>query len=88
MDNKAAPGISYYTPLQDPPAGSAAIPQSDGSDPPRLFQPFTVRGKTFHNRIGVSYPHPYTLSTSSSAIANCNSTSSPPYVNTAPMMAI
>lgn len=61
IENKAAPGISYYTPLQDPPAGSAAIPQSDGSQPAKLFQPFTVRGKTFHNRIGVSYPHPCTL---------------------------
>lgn len=56
--NKPAPGISYFTPAQEPPAGSSAIPQSDGSQPPKLFQPFTVRGKTFHNRIGVSYLHP------------------------------
>lgn len=54
IENKAAKGISYFTPAQDPPAGSSAIPQSDGSQPPKLFQPFTVRGKTFHNRIGVS----------------------------------
>ncbi|KAJ5215997.1 uncharacterized protein N7498_002404 [Penicillium cinerascens] len=54
IENKAAPGISYYTPAQEPPAGSSAIPQSDGSLPPKLFQPFTVRGKTFHNRIGLS----------------------------------
>lgn len=52
--NKPAQGISYYTPAQVPPAGSAAIPQSDGSQPPKLFQPMKVRGLTFQNRIGVS----------------------------------
>ncbi|KAJ5537389.1 hypothetical protein N7513_010575 [Penicillium frequentans] len=52
--NKPAEGISYFTPAQVPPAGSAAIPQSDGSQPPKLFQPFKVRGVTFHNRIGLS----------------------------------
>ncbi|KAJ5316936.1 hypothetical protein PENANT_c030G04099 [Penicillium antarcticum] len=54
IPNKAAEGISYYTPAQDPPAGTAAIPQSDGTNPPKLFQPFQVRGVTFHNRIGLS----------------------------------
>ncbi|KAJ5634385.1 hypothetical protein N7528_002227 [Penicillium herquei] len=52
--NKPAEGISYFTPAQVPPAGSAAIPQSDGDQPPKLFQPFKVRGVTFHNRIGLS----------------------------------
>ncbi|KAJ5928813.1 hypothetical protein N7466_007769 [Penicillium verhagenii] len=52
--NKPADGISYFTPAQVPPAGSAAIPQSDGAQPPKLFQPFKVRGVTFHNRIGLS----------------------------------
>lgn len=52
--NKPAAGISYFTPAQIPPAGSAAIPQSDGENPPKLFQPFKVRDVTFHNRIGVS----------------------------------
>ncbi|KAJ5759398.1 hypothetical protein N7520_006554 [Penicillium odoratum] len=52
--NKPAEGISYFTPAQVPPAGSAAIPQSDGTQPPKLFQPFKVRGVTFHNRIGLS----------------------------------
>ncbi|KAJ5122882.1 hypothetical protein N7448_008979 [Penicillium atrosanguineum] len=42
IENKAATGISYYTPAQDPSAGSSAIPQSDGSQPPKLFQPFTL----------------------------------------------
>jgi hypothetical protein len=52
--NKPAKGISYFTPAQVPPAGSAAIPHSDGSQPPKLFQPMKVRGLTFQNRIGVS----------------------------------
>ncbi|KAI2794551.1 NADPH dehydrogenase afvA [Penicillium oxalicum] len=54
IENKAAQGISYYTPAQVPPAGSAAIPQSDGSQPPKLFQPLKIRGLTFQNRIGLS----------------------------------
>lgn len=53
IDNKAAEGISYYTPAQLTPAGTAANPQSDGSAPPKLFQPLKLRGVTFHNRIGV-----------------------------------
>lgn len=51
--NEPAPGISYFTPKQSPPPGTAANPQSDGSIPPKLFQPLTIRGVTFHNRIGV-----------------------------------
>ncbi|KAF7716012.1 Uncharacterized protein PECH_001907 [Penicillium ucsense] len=54
IENKAAQGISYFTPAQVPPAGSAAIPQSDGSQPPKLFQPLKLRGLTFPNRIGLS----------------------------------
>ncbi|KAL5358794.1 hypothetical protein BJX96DRAFT_183340 [Aspergillus floccosus] len=41
IENKPAPGISYFTPAQDPPAGTAANPQSDGSTPPKLFQPLS-----------------------------------------------
>lgn len=55
IENKAAPGISYYTPAQVPPAGTAANPQSDGSTPPKLFQPFKLKGLTFPNRIGVCH---------------------------------
>ncbi|KAL9113555.1 MAG: hypothetical protein Q9227_002293 [Pyrenula ochraceoflavens] len=51
IPNRAAPGISYFTPLQDPPSGTAADPQSDGSHPPKLFKPLTIRGVTFQNRI-------------------------------------
>ncbi|PGH13303.1 hypothetical protein AJ79_03717 [Helicocarpus griseus UAMH5409] len=52
--NEAAPGVSYFTPAQSPPSGTAADPQSDGRKPPKLFQPLKVRGVTFQNRIGLS----------------------------------
>jgi 2,4-dienoyl-CoA reductase-like NADH-dependent reductase (Old Yellow Enzyme family) len=52
--NEPAKGISYFTPAQIPPAGSAKNPQSDGSPIPKLFQPLTIRGTTFQNRIFVS----------------------------------
>ncbi|KAK2782790.1 hypothetical protein FQN52_000613 [Onygenales sp. PD_12] len=52
--NEAAPGISYFSPYQNPPSGTAAAPQSDGSQPPKLFQPLKVRGVTFQNRIGLA----------------------------------
>ncbi|MCJ1345773.1 hypothetical protein MMC31_003982 [Peltigera leucophlebia] len=54
IQNKAAKGISYYTPAQIPPAGTASDPQPDGSRPPKLFQPLTLRGVTFQNRIMLS----------------------------------
>lgn len=55
LENKAATGISYFTPAQDPPAGTASDPQPDGSHPPRLFQPLKLRGVTLQNRIMVSH---------------------------------
>ena len=55
IENKPAGGISYFTPSQEPPAGTAATPQSDHKPIPRLFQPLKIRGVTFHNRIGVSH---------------------------------
>ncbi|KAF7592211.1 hypothetical protein BBP40_000482 [Aspergillus hancockii] len=45
IDNIAAKGISYYTPAQDPPAGT----QLEGSV--KLFSPITIRGVTFPNRL-------------------------------------
>ncbi|MCJ1254212.1 hypothetical protein MMC24_002026 [Lignoscripta atroalba] len=54
IENEAAPGISYYTPLQRPPAGTASDPQPDGSHPPKLFQPLKLRGLTLQNRIMLS----------------------------------
>lgn len=55
IENKPAQGISYFTPAQTPAAGTAANPQSDGAAIPKLFQPLSVRGLTFQNRIGVSF---------------------------------
>lgn len=45
IDNIAAKGISYYTPAQEPPAGS----QLEGTA--KLFSPITIRGVTFPNRL-------------------------------------
>ena len=53
--NIPAPGVSYFTPLQDPPAGTAVVPQPNGKPIPKLFQPLTIRGVTFQNRIFVAY---------------------------------
>ncbi|OQE15277.1 hypothetical protein PENSTE_c029G02105 [Penicillium steckii] len=50
----AAPGISYFTPAQSPPAGTARNPQTSGKAIPKLFQPLTIRGHTFQNRLGVA----------------------------------
>ena len=58
LANEAAPRISYYTPKQTPPAGTASDPQPDGSHPPKLFQPLKLRGVTLQNRIMVCPPPP------------------------------
>ncbi|TKA63004.1 hypothetical protein B0A49_10774 [Cryomyces minteri] len=52
--NKAAPGISFFTPLQDPPSGTAFDPQESGKPIPKLFQPLKIRSMTMQNRIMVS----------------------------------
>lgn len=48
--NVGASGIPYFTPAQNPPAGTPLNP----STAPTLFQPLTIRGVTLHNRIVVS----------------------------------
>lgn len=48
LDIAPAGGISYFTPAQDPPAGS----QLEGSA--KVFTPITIRGTTFQNRLFVS----------------------------------
>ena len=58
IKNEAAKGISYYTPAQQPPAGTASDPQPDGSHPPKLFQPLKLRGLTLQNRIMARLPPP------------------------------
>ncbi|KAJ5600826.1 hypothetical protein VI817_001802 [Penicillium citrinum] len=45
IDNVAASGVSYYTPAQNPPAGT----QLEGSV--KLFTPITIRGLTLPNRL-------------------------------------
>ncbi|KAH8434335.1 NADH-dependent flavin oxidoreductase [Aspergillus melleus] len=51
---KPAEGISYFTPPQTPPAGTARNPQSNGKPIPKLFNPLTIRGQTFQNRLGLA----------------------------------
>lgn len=50
--NKPAPGISYFTPAQDPPSGTALA--HDDKPIPKLFKPLKVRGVEFQNRIMLS----------------------------------
>ncbi|KUI67910.1 hypothetical protein VM1G_02600 [Cytospora mali] len=53
--SKPAPGIPFYTPAQDPPAGTAL--DYDPAQPtktPTLFRPVTIRGVTLANRFVVS----------------------------------
>jgi len=45
VDNIAAEGVPYYTPAQEPPAGTL----TSGST--KLFTPITIRGVTFPNRL-------------------------------------
>ncbi|KAI8826787.1 NADH-dependent flavin oxidoreductase [Fimicolochytrium jonesii] len=50
--NVAQPGVSYFTPAQIPPAGTARA--EDNDTVPKLFTPLTIRGVTFQNRIFLS----------------------------------
>lgn len=55
FENRPAPGISYFTPLQDPPSGTAFVPEGkSASDVPKLFHPLKIRGVTLQNRIMLS----------------------------------
>lgn len=49
--NKPADGVPFFTPAQDPPAGTALDPQPNGATIPKLFTPLKIRGVTFQNRI-------------------------------------
>lgn len=82
VPTKPAEGISYFTPAQSPPAGTARDPQTSGKPIPKLFKPLTIRGTTFHNRLGVCpFPVPPTTR------ANQTPHSWPPCVNIAPRTA-
>ncbi|KAI0398447.1 NADPH dehydrogenase [Xylariaceae sp. FL0594] len=50
LENKAAPGAPFYTPVQDPPAGTALDP----ANAPTLYQPLKIRGMTLQNRWAVA----------------------------------
>ncbi len=50
MENKAAPGVPFYTPEQSPPSGTALNPATA----PTLFQPLKIRDLTLQNRFAVS----------------------------------
>lgn len=49
--NAPAPNVPYFVPHQYPPSGTAV---DDGKEIPTLFQPITIRGVTFQNRLWVS----------------------------------
>lgn len=83
IENEAAKGISYYTPAQQPPAGTASDPQPDGSHPPKLFQPLKLRGLTLQNRIMVRPLRPRTQRATTNEISR-----SPHYANTQQRTAI
>ncbi|KAK6188003.1 hypothetical protein LQW54_013566 [Pestalotiopsis sp. IQ-011] len=50
LENHPAAGAPYFTPAQDPPAGTALHPESA----PTLFQPLQIRGLALQNRFVVS----------------------------------
>jgi hypothetical protein len=55
--NTPAKGVSYFTPEQVPPAGTAE--PVDNKEVPTLFQPLKIRGLEFQNRVWVSYSSLY-----------------------------
>ncbi|SMQ49684.1 unnamed protein product [Zymoseptoria tritici ST99CH_3D7] len=52
--NRPAPNTSYFTPLQDPPAGTALVEDGKKDAVPKLFRPLKIRGLTLQNRIMLS----------------------------------
>ncbi|KAE9392395.1 FMN-linked oxidoreductase [Gymnopus androsaceus JB14] len=49
--NVPATGVPFFTPAQNPVAGTALDPQPNGETIPKLFTPFKIRDVTFQNRI-------------------------------------
>ncbi|KAN0108605.1 NADH-dependent flavin oxidoreductase-like protein [Hyaloscypha variabilis] len=49
--NRGADNVPYFTPAQDLPSGTAVNPQPNGKKIPKLFQPLSIRGQTFQNRV-------------------------------------
>lgn len=54
LANRPSPAVPYFTPLQDPPAGTALVADGKSKDVPKLFRPLKLRGLTLHNRIMLS----------------------------------
>lgn len=79
--NVPAEGVPYFTPAQNPPAGTAVDPQPDGRPIPTLFQPIRIRGVTFQNRIWVGE------TSCVGRYLGANSSSFPRFANTRPRMA-
>lgn len=53
--SKPASGVPFYTPAQEPPAGSALeLNSKQPNNVPTLFHPLTIRGVTLVNRFVVS----------------------------------
>ncbi|PTB36175.1 uncharacterized protein TrAFT101_000142 [Trichoderma asperellum] len=52
--NVAAKNVPFFTPEQDPVAGSPSATQSSGNPVPKLFTPLKIRGVEMPNRIWVS----------------------------------
>ena len=51
--NVPASNVSYFTPAQDPPAGTAIVEEGQKTIP-KLFRPLKLRGITLQNRIMLS----------------------------------
>ncbi|KUJ12212.1 putative NADPH dehydrogenase C23G7.10c [Mollisia scopiformis] len=54
LENVAAPNISYYTPQQHIPAGTAITRKDNPKPLPKVFTPLKLRGLTLQNRVIVS----------------------------------
>ncbi|CAH0033284.1 unnamed protein product [Clonostachys rhizophaga] len=54
IPNTAAKNAPFFTPEQDPPAGTPTDVQPSGKPIPKLFTPLKIRGVTLPNRIWVS----------------------------------
>ncbi|KAL4960340.1 NADH:flavin oxidoreductase/NADH oxidase [Aspergillus stella-maris] len=52
--NEPASGVSYFTPRQNPPAGTAVSPPPNAANVPKLFAPLKIRGVELHNRLLLS----------------------------------
>ncbi|KAK7464766.1 NADH-dependent flavin oxidoreductase [Stygiomarasmius scandens] len=51
--NKPAPNVPFFSPLQDPPSGTANASQPNDAPIPKIFTPIKIRDVTFQNRIFV-----------------------------------